>query len=69
LILPPGLCYRNEKEIRNLDLAISFYRKAIDKGDINALVNLANCYKDEPTTKNLPEAVKLYRRAIEKGGL
>jgi TPR repeat protein len=64
-----GLLFRNEPSLRNLPEAFRYYRMAIDKGDSNALVNLANCYKDEPSVKNIMEALRHYKLAVEKNHL
>ena len=53
---------------KNSGLAISWYRKAIDRGSTTAMCNLAFNYTEG---RGLPqdylEAAKLYRRAAEQG--
>lgn len=56
-----GLCYVEEKEYL---LAEKYYKKAIDKGSIEALNNLAFLYHE---TKRLEEAEKYCLMAVEKG--
>ncbi len=58
-----GLSYAN---LQKISLAESFYLKAIDKGHIDALNNLANLYGDLP---KFSEAESLYLKDIEKGNI
>ncbi len=56
-----GLAYAN---LQKISVAESFYLKAIDKGQIDALNNLANLYGD---LQKFSEAESFYLKAIDKG--
>ena len=55
--------YINEK--KDIDKAEEYYLKAIEKGHINAIVNLADFYEGEK--KDIAKAAQYYLMAIEKG--
>ena len=53
------------KRMSDFDNAEKYYQMAIEKGDINAMVNLGILYKNEK--KDIAGAEKYYQMAIEKG--
>src|SRR6266480_6980546 len=59
-------CFYNNK--KDLEKAFYWYKKAADKGHINAQYVLASLYKNgEGTEKNLKKAFKWYLKAAESG--
>jgi len=55
------------KRMSDFDNAEKYYQMAIEKGDINAMVNLGILYKNEK--KDIAGAEKYYQMAIEKGDI
>ena len=62
-VLRIAYCY---ERLKNTEEAERYYLKAIEKGDIDALYNLASLYDDQ---NKLAEAESYYLRAIEKGDI
>ena len=64
-----GSCYYLGKGIeRNLETAISCYRRAANAGHLTATTILGDCYGyGVVVDRDLEEAVKLYRQAAEEG--
>ncbi|MBO7321300.1 MAG: sel1 repeat family protein, partial [Bacteroidales bacterium] len=60
--------YYGEGVEKNYTEAVKWYRKAADKGHLDAQYNLGNrYYNGEGVEKNYTEAVKWYRKAADKG--
>ncbi|WP_324172393.1 tetratricopeptide repeat protein [Sulfurimonas sp.] len=53
-----------DEVLKDYPNAIKWYKKAIQKGDVDAINNLAILYKEQ---KDYPNAIKWYKKAIKKG--
>jgi TPR repeat protein len=61
-------CERGEGVPKDIDQAVSWYRKAAAQGNAKAQSNLGVCYFNGwGLTKNREEAVYWYRKAAEQG--
>lgn len=59
---------KDREDEKDLSLAFTLFQKAADKGNVRAIVGLANCYYGGfGTKKDSKKAVELYKKAAEMG--
>ena len=64
-----GLYYQTGRYVKkNVGSAVKYYKRAIERGNMDAVVALGKCYRDGVgVKKDLPEAVKLFKTAADAG--